>query len=620
MSFTSNRRRLVAILAADVAGYTRLVEEDTDGTVAAWKSARDDMITPGVAENSGHIIKFTGDGFLVEFASVLDAVNCAISLQEKLTSSPLKFRMGVNLGDIMDDGGDVHGEGVNIAARIEAFAKPGGINITGDVYNQIRNRIEHEFEDIGRHQVKHVTTPVQVYRILLGDQKPEPKYRTVFATRWLAVSTAMVLISGLVASSWWWQMGEPIPEPVDVAIQTGVASDIPSIAVLPFTNLSGDQQQQYLADGMADDLITDLSKISGLFVIARNSSFSFKGKYSDVKQTARELGVKYILEGSVRRFGDQIRINTQLVDGLSGGHVWAERYDENTGNIFALQDRVAREIIAALKIKLTIGDEETLEHRPRPVNLEAYEWLLKGRRELATLDRSRAAKAREYFERSIKADPTYARAFSNLGLYYWREWRVWGRDKKNNLEKAKTVGRQAVDLDQQSAVAAALLAVTHQTDGEHLEADNWGSTALRLKPTQAETLGNLGAYLLHAGRYDEAITIFSKAIHLDPQHPPIWISWLGHAYFMVGETGKSIEILKQGIARGPDYIAYHLFLAANYASRNELEEANQQVEKVLGLNSGFTVSAYKRYALSNTKSKSAVDQVITALRKAGMPE
>ena len=331
------QRRLAAILAADVAGYTRLVELDTDGTVAAWKSARDNVIKPLVDKKSGHIIKFTGDGFLVEFPSVQDAVVCAITLQEELKSSSLNFRIGINVGDITDDGSDVHGEGVNIAARLEALAEPGGICISGDVYNQVRNRIDAVFKDMGEQEVKHVSQPVSVYAINPAKQK-----------------TSDHQIS-------------PTP----------ALPDKPSIAVLPFDNLSGDPDQEYFADGMTEDITTGLTRFRSLFVIARNSTFAYKGKSPDVREVARDLGIRYVLEGSVRRVGERIRITGQLIDAETGIHLWAERYDRELEDIFAVQDEVTEAIVAAIAPE--IGDVERKRAQRKPAgNLDAWELYQRG--------------------------------------------------------------------------------------------------------------------------------------------------------------------------------------------------------------------------------------------------
>ena len=307
MDEDGRHKRLSAILIADVAGYTRLIEQDTDGTVAAWQAARAEVIDPAIAEHAGRVVKLTGDGFLAEFPTVLQA---AISMQEQFANSPLEFRMGVNLGDIVDDGDDIHGEGVNIAARIEGLAEPGGICISGGVYDQVRNRIEHGFEDMGEHVVKHVSAPVRVYGLQVEIAESGP---------------AQMKPSDL-----------PLP-------------DKPSIAVLPFENMSGDPEQQYFSDGITEDIITDLSKASGLFVIARNSVFTYRGRAVKVQDVSRDLGVRYVLEGSVRKAGNRVRVTAQLIDGSSGGHLWAERYDRDLTDIFEVQDAVTQQIVAALK-------------------------------------------------------------------------------------------------------------------------------------------------------------------------------------------------------------------------------------------------------------------------------
>jgi adenylate cyclase len=612
-------------------GYSRLMEADEEATARTLSTYRE-IIEGLVVSHHGRVFGSAGDSVVAEFASPVEAVRCAVAIQRELDAHNvdlaedrrMRLRIGVNLGDVMAEGDNLLGDGVNIAARLEALAEPGGISLARSVFDQVKKQLDLGYEDLGEHEVKNISEPVRVYRVLT---EPEAAGKVIGETKrathsWkrVALAAAVVMLIGVAGAITWLRPWEPRIETASVERMAFPLPGKPSIAVLPFLNMSDDPAQEYFADGMTEDLITDLSKISGLFVIARNSSFSYKGQQVKVHQVAEDLGVRYVLEGSVRRAGNQVRINAQLIDTKTGGHLWAERYSEREDDIFALQDRVLRAIVDALRIKLTNADEDKLNHRPKPVNLEAYEWLLKGRRELAAQDRKNTEQAKVYFERSIEADSTYSRAYTNLGFYYWQEWRIWGRAKAINLDKAKEIGRMAVELDFLSAGARVLLAVAHQTDGEHLEADKWGSEALRLKPTQAETLGNLGAYFLNAGRYEDAVAIFSKAVRLDPLHPPQWLSWLGHAQFMMGEPQKAIEILQAGIARGPDYIAYHVFLAASYAVMNEHEKAQAEVLEVLRLNSRFTVSAYESYAMGNTKNGNDVRRMAAALRNAGIPE
>ncbi len=375
------QRRLAAILAADVAGYTRLMEDDTDGTVAAWQNAREDIIKPQVDSHSGKIVKFTGDGFLVEFPTVQNAVKCAIALQDDLNSNRLDFRMGVNLGDIVDDGEDIHGEGVNVAARIEALADVGGISISGSVYEQIRNRIDVHYEDCGEHNVKNVSAPVRVFAIRQKsagkDVTTETADKQPSAIRKTALIASIAVVIAVAGGVFVWQPWVPEIELASVERKAISLPDKPSIAVLPFLNLSDDPNQEYFVDGMTEDLITDLAKIKSLFVIARNTVFTYKGKSVVVPDVARELGIKYVLEGSVRRVGDVVRINAQLIDGKSGAHIWAERYDGKLANIFVMQDKVMSEIVAQLKITLT-PDEKTRQNKKDTNKPEAYDAYLRG--------------------------------------------------------------------------------------------------------------------------------------------------------------------------------------------------------------------------------------------------
>jgi adenylate cyclase len=433
------KRRLAAILAADVAGYTRLMENDTDGTVAAWQDAREEVIKPNVAAYSGKIVKLTGDGFLVEFPTVQDAVNCAITMQHGLVSSSLNFRMGINMGDIVDDGEDIHGEGVNVAARLEGLAEPGGICISGDVYNQVRNRIDANFEDRGEQEVKNVSAPVKVFAIRLQD-----------------------------------------PAGVSASAAQNIA-DKPSIAVLPFDNLSGDPEQEYFSDGMAEDLITDFSKISNLYVAARNSSFLFKGQMPDVRDVAEKLGVAYVLEGSVRKMGERLRTNAQLIDAADGDHLWAERYDGNMDEIFDFQDRIRAEIVAALELKLTPYDKALSGRKPTD-NLEAYDLFLKGRASYHRYTPELLLEGRACLEKAIEIDPEFADAHGWLSYCHFQGWATLWPGFDDSLERAIELAERGVALDGSSAIALTRL--------------GWIQNFLR--------------------RYDSAIANLEKAIALAP--------------------------------------------------------------------------------------------------------
>ena len=497
------QRRLAAILAADVAGYTRLVELDTDGTVAAWKSARDNVIKPLVDKKSGHIIKFTGDGFLVEFPSVQDAVSCAIAMQEQLKSSPLEFRMGINVGDIVDDGGDVHGEGVNIAARLEALAKPGGICVSGDVYNQVRNRIDAEFRDMGEKEIKHVSQPIRVY----------------------AIGVAQRSVSG-----------NPVPE----------LPDKPSIAVLPFDNMSGDSEQEYFSDGISEDIITDLSKISGLHVIARNSSFVFKGANVNIKQAATELGVRYVLEGSVRKSGDRVRITAQLIDSSSGGHLWAERYDRVLENIFDLQDEIAGNIVNALRVKISLSEERAIENKPTK-NVVAYEFCLHGRSLLRDMTRDAVELAATMFEKAIAIEPHYVQALAGLA--------DCGSMLQFHYQLSETKAKK-------------ILA--------------YCKLALEIDPNSSEAHASYGRFLsLKIEEHENAAREFQIAIELSPESFEAHY-YFGLMYLMTDDWAeKSVSLMRQAYALAEFDLQAGMMLMTALEGASRHEEGQEIAKQVL---------------------------------------
>ena len=415
------QRRLTTILAADVEGYSRLMFADEEATLKTLKTYREVMDNL-IARQNGRLVGTAGDSVLVEFGSTVEAVRCAMSIQEDLAvrneelaeDRRMRFRIGINVGDVMVDGDDLFGDGVNVAARLEGLAEPGGICISGSAFDQVKNKLSIGFEDIGPQQVKNIAEPVPAFRVLPGPVAVAAGGTPIVAKRWrnpaIAAAVVVVLGAGGVA---WWQPWAPDVEPASIDRMAFKLPEKPSIAVLPFVNLSGDKEQEYFADGMTDDLITDLSKISGLFVIARNSVFTYKGKPVKVRQVAEELGVRYVLEGSVRRIGDQVRINAQLIDATTGGHLWAERYDGSLNDVFGLQDKVLRKVVAALAAKLTpVAQVERAQQETD--SAEAYDAFLRGWSHYRRGAPDDYAKAIPYFEKAIELDPDYSRAYAAL--------------------------------------------------------------------------------------------------------------------------------------------------------------------------------------------------------------
>ena len=423
------QRRLAAVLAADVVGYSRLMEIDEAGTLARLKTNRETLIEPKITEHDGRVVKLMGDGLLAEFASVVDAVSCAVETQRALAAlnaelpkdQRLELRIGVSLGDVLVEGDDIYGEGVNVAARLERLCTPGGVLISGTVFDQVQGRLDQEIEFLGEQHVKNLEKPVRVYQVGLGARRAAVDARVIRRRPWLvwaAAAGAVILVAGGVAL--WSHIGSA--PPADVASKASMAfplPDKPSIAVLPFANMSSDAGQEHFADGMTDDLITDLSKSSALFVIARNSTFFYKGKPVKISQVAEELGVRYVLEGSVQRAGDQVRVNAQLIDALTGGHVWADRFNGSVTDIFAAQDEFVSKIVEALQVTLTKTEKEEIEHA-KPSNIAAKEAFERGWNLYLRFNLKDSFEAVRHFEKAIELDPEYGRAYAALSLVYLR--------------------------------------------------------------------------------------------------------------------------------------------------------------------------------------------------------
>jgi adenylate cyclase len=579
MSDGRDKRRLSAILAADVVGYTRRMEQDTDGTVAAWTSARSDIIDPTISSHSGRIVKHTGDGFLVEFQTVQDAVMCAVAMQDGLAASSLDFRIGINLGDIIDDGEDIHGEGVNIAARIEALAEPGGIYISGDVYNQVRNRVDQHFEDMGEHEVKHVSEPVRVYRIVVGGVEP------------IVMGTA------------------------DFDLP-----DKPSIAVLPFVNMSGDHEQEYFSDGISEDLTTALSHFDWLFVIARNSAFTYKGKAVDVKQVGRELGVRYVLEGSVRRAGDRVRINAQLVDADVDRHVWAERFDRQMVDVFELQDDIVASIAATVAPEITLAEIERTRAK-RPNTLSVWERYLQATAAFHRMTEDDVADAASLLEQVVEADAEFANAYALLSRCHAQIGaRGWVRPAREAFEKSRRLAEKAIRLAPSSAEANHALAFVLIMTGEAQQAITVAQRAVDLNPNFAEAHSVLGHALIFCGDLDGGLAACHRAERGSPRDRRG--SWLydamGHAYFMLGEYEKAIEVSKKGLHQDPSVYGTLVTLAGSYAKLGRKEEAKRYVDELLHLIPRYNIRALRKNPMF--VHPELIDKLVEGMRLAGLPE
>ncbi len=470
-------------MSADVVGYSRLMGQSESGTLARLKSARAEVVDPAIAEHGGRIVKTTGDGLLIEFSSAVDAVQCGVAVQSAMAGRVdgavkdglLQYRIGIHVGDIIIDGGDIFGDGVNVAARIEGLADPGGVAISDAVNQHVRGHVDVAFVDRGAHELKNIDRSFQV---------------------------------------WAWRPGAEADE---IAPAEPTLPERPSIAVLPFDNMSGDPEQGYFADGITEDIITDLSKVSGIFVIARNSSFAYKGKAPDIRQVSRELGVRYVLEGSVRRASNRIRINAQMIDGPTGGHLWAERYDRDLADIFEVQDEVTRTIVAALKVKLTAGEEALREGRAK-IDPEAYDLLVRARQTMLQLRPEASRQAREMLDRVVALGSGLALAYSRLSILTFAEYvNRWNGKTIEDLARAVELAQKAVEADDTEPQAYIALALALSWQRDLAGAERAAERALELDPNSADAYTGLGNVRDFQGRYEEAVALYKKAYRVDPQ-------------------------------------------------------------------------------------------------------
>ena len=576
MDKTGQQRRLSAILAADVAGYTRLVEQDTDGTVVAWQSARSETIDPAIAEHSGRIVKHTGDGFLAEFATVQDAVACAVIMQMGLSASSLDFRMGINLGDVIDDGEDIHGEGVNIAARLEAIAEPGGICVSGDVYNQVRNRLDLTFDDLGDKEVKHVSWPVRVFAIRLP--------------------------------------GGGEPAHVELTIP-----EKPSIAVLPFDNMSGDPEQEYFSDGLTEDIITALGLWRSFPVIARNSTFAYKGKSPGVRILASELGARYILEGSVRKSGNRLRISAQLIDATNGLHVWAEKFDRELTDIFELQDEIVQRIAATIEPELERAEQKRSVVR-KLQDLDAWDYYQRGMSCLYEYSKEGNERARKMFQHALTRDPDYSQAISGLAYTHHRDLAMEvADDREASIAKCLEAARRGVALDPVSSFARVVLAQAHIWPDQHDLAIAEAEMALELNPNSAHAHLVLGSFLDSAGNSEDGIRKIEKGLELNPQDPRKhnFLTLLARAYLNARRYEEAVRQAQKALHHHPRYPNANYILAASLGHLDRQTEARAALDECEHVHSGFVG---KRTRWKPYQNPADNEHILDGIRKAGLPE
>jgi adenylate cyclase len=629
MSAESFKRKLTAILSADVKGYSRLMgenEAETVKTLTAYRKIMRELIQ----QHRGRVIDSPGDNILAEFGSVVDAVQCSVAAQNEFKARNaelpenrrMEFRIGVNLGDVIEEESRIYGDGVNIAARLESLADPGGICISKTAFDQIESKLPLGYEYLGEQTVKNITKPVGAYRVLLeprvtvaGAKDKNPPI-PVFRRKGVLAGAVVVLIVIIGVGIWNFYWRAPRIEPASKEKMAFPLPDKPSIAVLPFDNLTGDPQQEYFSDGMTEEIITALSKVPYLFVIARNSTFTYKGKPVKIGQVAEDLGVRYVLEGSVRRAGDRVRVTAQLIDAIKGHHLWAENYDRELKDTFALQDEITRKILVALEVRLT-GGEQASTRRKGTDNLDAYLKTLQAGVYLGRNDKEGNLLARQLAEEAMALDPKYARPYRILASCHVNDV-FFGLSKspKTSLEQAMQLAQKAISLDESDPYGYDILSSVYMFKGEYEKAIAEAERAIALDPNLSQAYSQLGTALISAGRPQEAIAPLEKAIRINPMAPSIYFRRLGTAYAFTGRYEDAIVQLKKAIHLAPDSLIPHLSLAAIYSEVGRDAEAHAEVSEVLRIEPRISLEGIVK--TSPLKNKADMDRFIDALRKAGL--
>ncbi|MBC8175856.1 MAG: adenylate/guanylate cyclase domain-containing protein [Deltaproteobacteria bacterium] len=587
------KRKLTAILSADVQGYSRLMGDDevaTVETITAYRKVMTDLIQ----DHHGRVVDAKGDNVLAEFPSVVDAIQCSVEIQKELgvrnadlpEHRRMEFRIGINLGDVIEKEGTIYGDGVNVAARLEGLAEGGGICVSGTVYDQIENKLPMRYENLGEHRVKNITKPVRVYRV--GMEPGERRF--------------------------------PERREMGAASEAPELSDNPSIAVLPFDNLSGDPEQVYFVDGIVDDIITELSRFPYIFVIARTTSFTFKGKSVDVRQVGRELGVRYVLEGSVRKISDRVRITAQLIEAATGNHIWAERYDRNLEDIFSVQDEITAQVVGSIHPELYSA--EMRRARQKPVeSLDVWNYAVRARWHVLRLTREDNSEAKRLFGKALELEPDYVPALAFLVYCHICDVLFgWSQAPPESITEARRLARKAASLDENDPWVQCALGFTEFISKNPDAAIAYYRKAIELNPNFALAHGYLSCQLAYAGEAEAAIEAGRKAIRLSSCDPELFHFHvgIGTGHFVAGRYAEAVTWANKVIAERPETPAGRRLLAASLAQLGQIAEARRALEDVLSITPGLTATLLRN--ITHFKRPADFDRYIDALRRAGLPD
>ena len=631
MADTSMQRKLRAIFSADVKGYSKLMGEDDEHTINTITEYRR-IITELIEAHHGRVVDAPGDNILAEFSGALNAVSSAIEIQKKLEAQNsrlpdhrrMDFRIGINLGDVVHREDRIYGDGVNVAARIESLADPGGICISRGVFDQVKKKVPQGFEYMGERAVKNIANPVRIYKVLT---KPEYAGKVIgekrflgWMSRKLAISAilALAIVTGGLISYYIYLHQSGRIEPAVVEKMAHPLPELPSIAVLPFDNMSGDPQQDYFSDGITEQIIASLSKVPYLFVIARNSTFTYKSKPVKVNQVAEELGVRYVLEGSVQRSNDHLRITVQLIDAIAGHHIWSETYDRQIKDIFALQDDIAMKIMAEMQVKISVADMGRLS-LIKTTNIKAYEKLLKGWEHLFRRTEGDILQVRKLAQEAIELDPEYGDAYLMLGwthledIFFYRT-----KSPEKSMEAAENFAQKAISLSADEAATHRLFASIFMLRKEYEKAIVESQESVDLAPNSAQANFIYGMVLRNAGRYDEAIPFLEKAIRLEPITPVNYLNNLAWAHASLAQYEKAIQLWNKAIEKNPDYLFAYQGLTVAHQLLGNRDRAKECAAEVIRIKPTMTIAKLQKGITAKNETDRAL--FINAYREAGIPE
>jgi adenylate cyclase len=627
MASENFKRKLVAIMSADVKGYSRLMGQDDDTTVRTLKVYREIMFHL-VNNYDGRVVDSPGDNVLAEFASIVDAVKCSVDIQNELRSRnaalpehrKMKYRIGINLGDVIEDEGRIYGDGVNIAARLEGLSKGGGICISRGAFEQVKGKLSLGYEDLGEVRVKNIKEPVRAYRVLLdsnaiGKVIGGKRFRAKPGRREAIVGIILFFSLVSFAAYQFYFKSRLLSKNDSFKNKPSMSlSDKPSIAVLPFTNLSGNPEQEYFSDGITNDIITDLSKFQELWVIASNTVFTYKNKPVKIEDIHRDLGVRYVLEGSVQKAGGKVRVNVQLIDAAADHHIWAERYDKDFKDLFKLQNELVQSIVAQLAVQIDESERRRIMQKNTD-DLQAYDYLLRGWEYIYQNTREGNKKARRMFRQAIDIDSRYSSAYAALSWSHIFDFLYgWTVFPEKSLERARDLAKKALSLEETNALAHSALGTVFVRRRQYDLAVSELQQAIKLNPNDTQSQSQLGSVLLYSGRKDAAIYWLESALKLNPHISFGDLMVLSQAYYLSGRYEDAVTILNKGLTENPNYVGYYIMLAAAYAEAGRNEAAKRSARNVLRLDPFFEVGSYGT-VFRNPEDRS---RIVDGLRKAGL--